>query len=226
MPLLPLALLTQRVPNAFAVLAMAVQARHFPHNSLAPAAGASLFLDAYAGRVPAPAPIGDARTVLNDDFPRSDLAWPCNHGRFLPRKRPRLEAADQAQAALAAGGDLFQDQRVGMRMPPACTERLLQPAVPPPFVDVQVQGRAVGSGAASTSGRMGNGATPPAVVSLELLPSWTHRHGVEIDALVRLEVRTVRVRPLLFDRGLLQPVNCLIKTGIDRLLRQMGWCVI
>jgi E3 ubiquitin-protein ligase BOI and related proteins len=152
---------------------MAVQARHFSHD-LAPAAGGSLFLDEYAGCVPAPARIGDDTTVLSD-FPRSELAW-CNYG-FLPRKRPRLEAA-----APAAGGDLLQDQRVGM--PPAGTERLLPV---PPLVDAR--SRAVGSGAAtSTSGRVvAVGAAT--VVSRDIPSSWTHHHGMEIDALVRLEVR-------------------------------------
>jgi E3 ubiquitin-protein ligase BOI and related proteins len=152
---------------------MAVQARHFSHD-LAPVAGVSLFLDEYAGCVPAPARIGDDTTVLSD-FPRSELAW-CNYG-FLPRKRPRLEAA-----APAAGGDLLQDQRVGM--PQAGTERLLPV---PPLVDVR--SRAVGSGAAtSTSGRVvADGAAT--VVSRDIPSSWTHHHGMEIDALVRLEVR-------------------------------------
>jgi E3 ubiquitin-protein ligase BOI-like protein len=164
---------------------MAVQARHYSHN-LAPAAGGSLFLDEYAGCAPAPAGrIGDATTVLSD-FPRSELAFAwCNYG-FLPRKRPRLEAADQAVAP-AAGGHLLEDQHAST--PPACTERLLPV---PPFVGVR--SRAVGSGAASTSGRVANGATT--VVLRELLSSWTHHHGVEIDALVALEVRTA-----LFDRG-------------------------
>jgi E3 ubiquitin-protein ligase BOI-like protein len=111
----------------------------------------------------------------------SELAW-CNYG-FLPRKRPRLEAAP------AAGGGFLEDQRVGT--PPAGTERLLPV---PPFVDVR--NRTVGSGAASTSGRMANGAGATTVVSRELLSSWTHQHRVEIDALVALEVRTA-----LFDRG-------------------------
>jgi len=150
---------------------MAVQARHFSHD-LAPAAGGSLFLDEYAGCVPAPARIGDTTAVL------SELAW-CSYG-FLPRKRPRLEAAADQAAAPVAGGGFLEDQRLGT--PPACTERL-QPV--PPFVDVR--SRAVGSGAASTSGRVANGATT--VVSRELLSSWTHQHGVEIDALVTLEVR-------------------------------------
>uniref|UniRef100_A0A804UM25 BOI-related E3 ubiquitin-protein ligase 3 n=1 Tax=Zea mays TaxID=4577 RepID=A0A804UM25_MAIZE len=155
---------------------MAVQARHFSHD-LAPAAGGSLFLDEYAGCVPAPARIGDDTTVLSD-FPRSELAW-CNYG-FLPRKRPRLEAA-----APAAGGDLLQDQRVGM--PPAGTERLLPV---PPLVDAR--SRAVGSGAAtSTSGRVvAVGAAT--VVSRDIPSSWTHHHGMEIDALVRLEAERMR----------------------------------
>ncbi|CAD6261043.1 unnamed protein product [Miscanthus lutarioriparius] len=156
---------------------MAVQARHFSHD-LAPGAGGSLFLDEHAGCVPAPAGIGDATTVLSD-FPRSELAW-CNYG-FLPRKRPRLEAGP---AAPAEGTDFLEDQRVGM--PPACTERLLPV---PPFVD-DVRSWAVGSGAASTSGRVANGATT--VASRELLSSWTHHNGVEIDALVRLEAERMR----------------------------------
>ena len=43
---------------------MAVQARHYYSHDLAPAAGGSLlFLDEYAGCVPAPARIGDTKTV-------------------------------------------------------------------------------------------------------------------------------------------------------------------
>lgn len=159
---------------------MAVQARHLSHD-LAPAAGGSLFLDEYAGCVPAPARIGDDTTVLSD-FPRSELAW-CNYG-FLPRKRPRLETA-----APAAGGGLLEDQRAGL--PPAGTELLL-PLPVAPFVDARSRRAVAASGTASTSGRVASGATVAA--SRGLLSSWTHRHGVEIDALVRLEVRAAIVR--------------------------------
>lgn len=165
-------------------LAMAVQGRHLSHDLAAQAAGGYLFLDEYAGCAPAPAParIGDATTALSD-FPRVEVAW-CNYDGFLPRKRPRLETA-----APAAGGGLLEDQRAGL--PPAGTELLL-PLPVAPFVDARSRRAVAASGTASTSGRVASGATVAA--SRGLLSSWTHRHGVEIDALVRLEVRAAIVR--------------------------------
>uniref|UniRef100_A0A804MGV0 BOI-related E3 ubiquitin-protein ligase 3 n=1 Tax=Zea mays TaxID=4577 RepID=A0A804MGV0_MAIZE len=165
---------------------MAVQGRHLSHDLAAQAAGGYLFLDEYAGcapaAAPAPARIGDATTALSD-FPRVEVAW-CNYDGFLPRKRPRLETA-----APAAGGGLSEDQRAGL--PPAGTERLLPlPVAVAPFVNARSRRAVAASGTASTSGRVASGATVAA--SRGLLSSWTHRHGVEIDALVRLEAERMR----------------------------------
>ncbi|XP_062225528.1 probable BOI-related E3 ubiquitin-protein ligase 2 [Phragmites australis] len=154
---------------------MAVQARllshAFPHDLHAFRAmedatvGGSVLLDDYGGCVPAAAGIGDM-TVLSD-FPRSEVT--CNYG-FVPRKRPRV----------AAEG-ILEDQSVVL--PPAVTQGLL----PVPVGDVQ--NRAVGSGAASTSGSMADGAI--ALQSQGILSRLYHQ-GVEIDVLVRLETERMR----------------------------------
>ncbi|XP_062225527.1 probable BOI-related E3 ubiquitin-protein ligase 2 [Phragmites australis] len=124
-------------------------------------AGGSVFLDVYGGCVPAAAWI--ETTVLND-FPRSELT--CNYG-FETRKRARVAVAD----------GFLEDQRV-----------VLPPAVPQGLVSIcDMQGRAVGSGTASTSGRVANGAS----VSGGLLSRLCHQ-GVEIDALIRLESERMR----------------------------------
>nr|CAB3484410.1 unnamed protein product [Digitaria exilis] len=139
---------------------MAVQARHLPHDFPFPPVmcASSLFSDEYAACcAPTTAPAaGVADTTVLSDFPASDLTG--NYG-FLPRKRARV-------AALPEPGGFFVDQRV-----PA------QGLMPLPVTPGNVQSR-VGSGAASTSGRVAvHGAT---------LPSY-HDEGDEIDALIRLE---------------------------------------
>jgi E3 ubiquitin-protein ligase BOI and related proteins len=142
---------------------MAVQARHHPHDFTP--VGGSLFLDEYAaGRVPPTAPAGIADTTVLGDFPGGELTSNCG---FAPRKRARV--AD-------AGGFFLEDQRVVLA--PAAMQGL---APLPETAGDDERSRAVGSGAASTSGRaVGNGAG--ATLSL-------CHHGGEIDALIRLEVR-------------------------------------
>ncbi|KAL6650679.1 hypothetical protein ACP70R_009604 [Stipagrostis hirtigluma subsp. patula] len=130
--------------------------------------GGSAFFDDYGGFVPAAAGVGD--TAVLRDFPRSELA--CNYG-VVPRKRPRV----------AADGFL---EGQGLVLPP------MQGLVPEQVGDVE--GRAVGSGAASTSGRAAaNGAS----LSHGILSGLYHCHqGAEIDALIRLESEKMRARLL------------------------------
>jgi E3 ubiquitin-protein ligase BOI-like protein len=150
---------------------MAVQARHISHDFPAAVGGGSLFLDEYA---PTTAPARPRDTTVLRDFPRSDLA--CNYGGFVPRKRPRLAVVEAP-----APGCFLDDQRA--LMTPVGIEGLV--AAPTDSGVVDAQSRVVGSGAASTSGRVANGAS-----ATRGLLSWMHRQGaVEIDALVRLEVR-------------------------------------
>ena len=150
---------------------MAVQAQHlshaFPHDlnayrSMAAAApGNSQFLDEHAGCAPAVPCIGN-NTVLSD-LPRSELTCNDNYG-FAPRKRARM--AGDAPAGLA---DLARQRLVLQQA--AAMHGLMLPC--------DAQSRAVGSGAASTSGRMANAAG---------LNTLLYNQGVEMDALIRLEV--------------------------------------
>nr|CAB3484408.1 unnamed protein product [Digitaria exilis] len=147
---------------------MAVQARHFSHDFPA-SVGASLFLDDYYACCAPAAPAWPRDTTVLGEFPHSDLAAGCNYA-FVPRKRPRLTAAE-----------CFVDgQRSGMA--PSGVGGLVEV---PCGVDVPITSRAAGSGAASTSGRVANGSS----AASRSLVSWMHRQGVEIDAVVRLEVR-------------------------------------
>nr|CAB3486941.1 unnamed protein product [Digitaria exilis] len=121
----------------------------------------SLFSDDYAACcAPTTAQAaGVADTTVLSDFPASDLTG--GHYGFLPRKRARVAAEP---------GGFFVDQCV-----PA--QGLMPLPVTTTTGDVQSR---VGSGAASTSGRVAvHGAT---------LPSY-HDDGDEIDALIRLQVR-------------------------------------
>lgn len=130
------------------------------------ATSASAFLGEPGGGHPLAAALG-GNTVL------SDLT--CNNnnvngsGCFLPRKRARVGDV--------AGAGLLMDLE-GQRS-------ALLPAVPVPVSlptgNEDVQSRLLCCAAASTSGRV-------APVSQGLL-SHLYRHGVEIDALVRIEVR-------------------------------------
>ncbi|XP_052150859.1 probable BOI-related E3 ubiquitin-protein ligase 2 [Oryza glaberrima] len=167
---------------------MAVQAQYLSHASFphdlyglralegATAAG-SLFLDDHGGcapATPAAAAAGIGHTVLSD-LPRSELTCNDNNGAgygFVPRKRARLDADESAGALMAPAA--AQQQR--MVLPP---HGLVFPG--------DVQSRAVGCGAASTSGRAGNAAG----LSQGLLSQLYHQ-GVEIDALVRLESERMR----------------------------------
>jgi E3 ubiquitin-protein ligase BOI-like protein len=119
--------------------------------------------------------IGGTTTVLSD-FPRGDLA--CDHA-FEPRKRPRV-----------AAGRFSEDLSVVVMRPPAAQVR-------------DLQGRVLGSGAASSSRRLDNGASVSQSQSQSqgLLLSRLYHQDVEIDALVRLEVRTRRrATPGMLDR--------------------------
>lgn len=119
--------------------------------------GGSLYVDGQVGRPPAVAGIGS--TMFGD----VDLAWDdntCTNG-FVQRKRARVAAEAPS---------FLENQRA-------------QGLVPVGGVPT----RAVGSGAASTSGRMANAAGLPQ----DILSSLYHQ-GVEIDALVRVETERMR----------------------------------
>ncbi|KAM0846133.1 hypothetical protein ACQ4PT_055875 [Festuca glaucescens] len=150
---------------------MAVQARFLSHDLSAfgsMEAGSSQFLE---DCTPAVAGIGN-NTVLSD-LPRSELTCNDNYG-FVPRKRARM--ATQEPAGLA---DLAR-QRLVLQQQAAAMHGLLLPC--------DAQSRAVGSGAASTSGRM---ASAGAVLS-QGLNSLLYNQGVETDALIRLESDRMR----------------------------------
>jgi E3 ubiquitin-protein ligase BOI and related proteins len=160
---------------------MAVQAQHLLNPAFLPhdmghafralegatvGGGGSAFLDelGFGGCAPAPAPAPGEVAAVGDTQPRSELT--CNGGGgdnsnvFLPRKRARV-----------APGFLDDAHQQGLVLP-----------VPQGQVFAgDVQSREAGCGAASTSGRAA--ATTNGVLSL------LYRQGMEIDALVRLEVR-------------------------------------
>uniref|UniRef100_A0A0D9W4H6 Uncharacterized protein n=1 Tax=Leersia perrieri TaxID=77586 RepID=A0A0D9W4H6_9ORYZ len=154
---------------------MAVQAQYLPPDlyafraldgAMVPASG---FLDDHGGCAPAAAGMG--HTVLSD-LPRSELTCNENSGvgyGFVPRKRARLDADEAAVGALMVAA---QQQRMAM------AHGSLLPG------DVQQSSRALGCGVASTSGRVNNVAGG---LSQGLLSQLYHQ-GVEIDALVRLEL--------------------------------------
>ncbi|KAL6650680.1 hypothetical protein ACP70R_009605 [Stipagrostis hirtigluma subsp. patula] len=147
---------------------MAVQARYLTHDF--PTVGGSMSPDEYGGCVPAAA--GFVDTTVLGDFPRSELT--CSYG-FAPRKRPRVAPAE--------AGCFLEDQRVVL--PPPVAQGLA--AVPQPASDVQ--SRAVGSGVASTSGRLANGAI---VSQSQGLMARVYHQGVEVDAVVTLESERMR----------------------------------
>jgi len=125
----------------------------------------SVFLDELGFGGCAPAPVADA--AFGDAQPRSELT--CNGGGdnnvFLPRKRARVVPG-------------FLDdghQQQGLVLP------LTLPPHGQVFGGDAQSSRAGGCGAASTSG--------PAVVANGGVLSQLYHQGVEIDALVRLEVR-------------------------------------
>uniref|UniRef100_A0ACD5UAJ6 Uncharacterized protein n=1 Tax=Avena sativa TaxID=4498 RepID=A0ACD5UAJ6_AVESA len=145
----------------------------FPHdlNSFRPmeaAGGSSQFLEDLA---PAVAGIGN-NTVLSD-LPRSELTCNDNYG-FVPRKRARMATEESAGLAdLARRRMVLQQQQAAMH-------GLMLPC--------DAQSRAVGSGAASTSGRMANAAG----LNSQGLSSLLYNQGVEMDALIRLESERMR----------------------------------
>ncbi|CAN6227962.1 unnamed protein product [Urochloa humidicola] len=141
---------------------MAVQARHLSHDL--PPACASLFLDEYSGCSPTAAPAGIADTTVLSDLPGSELTG--NYGFAPPRKR----------ALVADAGGFLEDQRV---VPPSPATHSLAPL--PVMTVGNVESRAAGSGAASTSGRMADGTTHP-----------LYDLGCEIDMLVTLEAERMR----------------------------------
>ncbi|CAM0904804.1 unnamed protein product [Alopecurus aequalis] len=147
---------------------MAVQARlfsqAFPHGLDAfrsmEAPGGSQFLEDYVPALP-------NNTVLSD-LPRSELTCNDNYG-FEPRKRARVAAEETPDLAR---------QRLVLQQA-AAMHGLMMPC--------DAQSRAVGSGAASTSGRMANAAG-----FTQGLNSLLYNQGVEMDALVRLENERMR----------------------------------
>ncbi|KAM0912510.1 hypothetical protein ACQ4PT_012755 [Festuca glaucescens] len=159
---------------AAVVVAMAVQARFlshaFPHDLRSMEAGTSSQF--FGDCAPAVAGIGN-NTVLSD-LPRSELTCNDNYG-FVPRKRARM--ATEEPAGLA---ELARQRLVLQQQQPAAMHGLLLPC--------DAQSRAVGSGAASTSGRVANAA---AGVS-QGLTALLYNQGVETDALIRLESERMR----------------------------------
>jgi E3 ubiquitin-protein ligase BOI-like protein len=146
----------------------------FPHdlNSFRPmeaAGGSSQFLEDFA---PPVAGIGN-NTVLSD-LPRSELTCNDNYG-FVPRKRARMATDESAGLA-----DLARRRMVLQQQQQAAMHGLMLPC--------DAQSRAVGSGAASTSGRMANAAG----LNSQGLTSLLYNHGVEMDALIRLESERMR----------------------------------
>ncbi|KAL6843446.1 hypothetical protein ACP4OV_026768 [Aristida adscensionis] len=153
---------------------MAVQARHLSHAFAhdlhafrapedAAVDGSGFFEEYVTPPPPASATAGMGHAAVLSDLPRSELT--CNYG-FAPRKRARV----------AAEG--FLEEQGLVVLPP------MQGLVPAG----DVPGRALGSGAASTSGRV-------AAVSQGLLSRLYHYHqGAEIDALIRLESEKMRTR--------------------------------
>ena len=134
----------------------------------AAAAAGTAFFDEYGWTTPAPE-LGGA-TVPASDFPRGELA--CSYG-VGPRKRPRV--------ASAAAAGFFEDHSAVVLPPAVAAQELV------PVTVGSGQERAVGSGTASTSGSVANGAG--ASQSPGLLPRLYHHQDVDLDALVTLEVR-------------------------------------
>ncbi|XP_047069943.1 probable BOI-related E3 ubiquitin-protein ligase 3 [Lolium rigidum] len=160
---------------------MAVQARFlshaFPHDLTAFKSmedPSSQFFQDWAPAVP-----GNANTTVLSDLPRSELTCNDNYG-FVPRKRARMATEEPAAglAEIARQRLILQQQQ---QQEAAAMHGLVLP------YDAQTT-RAVGSGAASTSGRMANAA---AAVS-QGLTALLYNQGVETDALIRLESERMR----------------------------------
>ncbi|CAD6341675.1 unnamed protein product [Miscanthus lutarioriparius] len=129
------------------------------------AVAGTVLMDDYGGCAPAAAPGTGGTTTVLRDFPRADLT--CDYA-FEPRKRPRV-----------AAGRFSEDQSVVVMRPPAAQVG-------------DLQGRVLGSGAASSSGRWDNGASVSQSQLQGLLLSRLYHQDVEIDALVRLESERIR----------------------------------
>ncbi|KAL6899138.1 hypothetical protein ACP4OV_005796 [Aristida adscensionis] len=158
---------------------MAVQAQYlahaFPHDARAtarpPALGKAASESVFLGEPGGDLLLAAAAQAVGGNTVFSDLTCADNGrgGCFVPRKRARL--GDAAGAGLIMEG-----------------HRTLLAPVPQAFATVgDVQSRVLCSGAPSTSGRPA-GAAP---VSQGLL-SHLYRHGVEIDALLRIENERLR----------------------------------
>uniref|UniRef100_A0A0D9VGI2 RING-type domain-containing protein n=1 Tax=Leersia perrieri TaxID=77586 RepID=A0A0D9VGI2_9ORYZ len=181
---------------------MAVQAQQysFPHDPRAirpalenAAASTSAFLDEPAAALLLQQQLlaavscgGDPRSELTGSQRRRHHINLDDCGGFVPRKRARV-GGDGGEEGVAAAACLLSSVMDGDG------HRALLPPPPVPQVfgigDVQQtknsSSRAVGSGAASTSGR--------AVVSHDgLLLSYLYRQSVEVDALVRFENERLR----------------------------------
>ncbi|XP_066164147.1 uncharacterized protein [Oryza sativa Japonica Group] len=211
---------------------MAVQAQYVAHASrssssaayairpalenAAPSSGASaLFLDEAVSAallqqqlVVAAAAVGGGgnnnNTAVFSDL-RSELT--CSQrrfddfgGGFVPRKRARVGGEGEAAAGLLMSSSVMEGGGHRALLPP-----------PPPQVTPQAFGdvhksssRVVGSGAASTSGRP--------VCGGGLLLSHLYRQSVEVDALVRFEVRATD-RAFIYRHGRWSSVSfCLLSS--------------
>jgi E3 ubiquitin-protein ligase BOI-like protein len=121
-------------------------------------------------------------------------------GGFVPRKRARVGGEGEAAAGLLMSSSVMEGGGHRALLPP-----------PPPQVTPQAFGdvhksssRVVGSGAASTSGRP--------VCGGGLLLSHLYRQSVEVDALVRFEVRATD-RAFIYRHGRWSSVSfCLLSS--------------
>ncbi|XP_066327532.1 probable BOI-related E3 ubiquitin-protein ligase 2 [Miscanthus floridulus] len=151
------------------------------HRAIRPALDNATSASAFRGEPgggghPLAAAVGGGNTVLSD-LTCNNSSSNDNNGCFLPRKRARV--GDVAGAGAGLSMDL-QGQRALLPPVPA------QLPVPLPAGDVHSW--LLCSAAASTSGRPPSSVAP---VSQDLL-SRLYRHGVEIDALVRIENERLR----------------------------------
>ncbi|XP_047070733.1 probable BOI-related E3 ubiquitin-protein ligase 3 isoform X1 [Lolium rigidum] len=158
---------------------MAVQARFLPHDFSAFKSMEDPSSQFFQDCAPAVPGNGNNTTVLSD-LPRSELTCNDNYG-FVPRKRARMTTEEPAAglAELARQRLILQQQQ--QQQEAAAMHGLVLP------YDAQTT-RSVGSGAASTSGRMANAA---AAVS-QGLTALLFNQGVETDALIRLESERMR----------------------------------
>lgn len=119
--------------------------------------------------------IGNNNNTVLSDLPRSELTCNDNYG-FVPRKRVRMAAEEPASLV-----DLTQAQQHRLVLQQAAAMHGL-------VLPGDAQSRAVGSGAASTSGRMQANAGGLS----QGLNSLLYNQGLEMDALIRLESDRMR----------------------------------